>query len=197
MAKHKHIDTQPRLIAVDLSRQLLPGTLEHALQHLLEHVIDLSHFDARFRIGYRRPRVSSGGAAEGRAVRLLSVCDAEGLIGREMFAIDGVKLPSDASKQRSGTRAESVQHESAFPTSSTTRSAATSRMNSSERSGATIKQNRRTRAPHVCETQAGRWPPRYRCRPPVTPLDHTAATRAPSHPDAPRPTWWVTHHSRS
>ena len=30
----------------------------------------------------------------------------EGLIGREMFAIDGVKLPSNASKRRSGTRAE-------------------------------------------------------------------------------------------
>jgi hypothetical protein len=49
MAKRKHIDTQPRLIAVDLSRQLLPGTFEHALHHLLEHEIDLSHFDARYR----------------------------------------------------------------------------------------------------------------------------------------------------
>ena len=36
----------------------------------------------------------------------LAICDREGLIGREMFAIDGVKLPSNASKQRSGTRAE-------------------------------------------------------------------------------------------
>src|SRR5690606_14556256 len=30
----------------------------------------------------------------------------DGLIGREMFAIDGVKLPSTASKHRSGTRAD-------------------------------------------------------------------------------------------
>ena len=37
---------------------------------------------------------------------VLAVCDQQGLIGREMFAIDGVKLPSNASKQRSGTRAE-------------------------------------------------------------------------------------------
>jgi Transposase DDE domain len=36
------------------------------------------------------------------------VCDAQGLIGREMFAIDGVKLPSNASKQRSGTRADFI-----------------------------------------------------------------------------------------
>uniref|UniRef100_UPI00398387E8 transposase n=1 Tax=Gemmatimonas sp. TaxID=1962908 RepID=UPI00398387E8 len=37
------------------------------------------------------------------------VCDGQGLIGREMFAIDGVKLPSNASKHRSGTRAEFTQ----------------------------------------------------------------------------------------
>lgn len=37
---------------------------------------------------------------------VLAVCDRQGLIGREMFAIDGVKLPSHASKRRSGTRAD-------------------------------------------------------------------------------------------
>ena len=38
--------------------------------------------------------------------QVLLICDRQGLIGREMFAIDGVKLPSNASKRRSGTRAE-------------------------------------------------------------------------------------------
>lgn len=38
--------------------------------------------------------------------QVLLVCDGLGLIGREMFAIDGVKLPSNASKERSGTHAE-------------------------------------------------------------------------------------------
>ncbi|HVK54807.1 MAG TPA: transposase, partial [Burkholderiales bacterium] len=38
--------------------------------------------------------------------QVLFICDAQGLIGREMFAIDGVKLPSNASKARSGTRAD-------------------------------------------------------------------------------------------
>jgi hypothetical protein len=33
-------------------------------------------------------------------------CDRQGLIGREMFAIDGVKLPSNASKAKSGSRAD-------------------------------------------------------------------------------------------
>ncbi|HUE47065.1 MAG TPA: transposase, partial [Aestuariivirgaceae bacterium] len=37
---------------------------------------------------------------------VVAICDREGLIGREMFAIDGVKLPSNASKRRSGTRAD-------------------------------------------------------------------------------------------
>ncbi len=37
---------------------------------------------------------------------VVAICDAQGLIGREMFAIDGVKLSSNASKARSGTRAD-------------------------------------------------------------------------------------------
>ncbi len=49
MARYKHIDTSPRFLPVDLARQLLPGTFEHALAHLLDHEIDLSHFDRRFR----------------------------------------------------------------------------------------------------------------------------------------------------
>ena len=40
---------------------------------------------------------------------VVAICDRQGLIGREMFAIDGVKLPSNASKQRSGTLAEFEQ----------------------------------------------------------------------------------------
>ena len=38
--------------------------------------------------------------------QVLYLCDRQGLIGREMFAIDGVKLPGNASKARSGTRAD-------------------------------------------------------------------------------------------
>jgi len=42
MARYKHIDTSPRFIAVDLQKQLLPGTIEHALNYLLDHQIDLT-----------------------------------------------------------------------------------------------------------------------------------------------------------
>ncbi len=49
MARYKCIDTNPRLLAVDLAAQLLPGTFEHAVHHLVTHALDLSRFDARFR----------------------------------------------------------------------------------------------------------------------------------------------------
>ena len=159
MARYKYIDTNPRFLAVDLARQLLPGTFAHALNHLLNGAIDLSHFDARFRndttgapasppamwlkvvlFAYSQGIVSSRGIERacqqhvtfialcgdtaphfttfaqfistlGEDIAhvfaaVLAVCDQQGVIGREMFAIDGVKLPSHASKQRSGTRAE-------------------------------------------------------------------------------------------
>ena len=159
MVRYKPIDTSPRLLPVDLARQLLPGTFEYALNHLLDHEIDLTGFDARFRnddngatayppamllkivlFAYAQGIVSSRGmeracrehvtfiALSGDSaphfttfaalistlgediakvfVQVLFICERQGLIGREMFAIDGVKLPSNASKARSGTRAD-------------------------------------------------------------------------------------------
>jgi len=159
MPRYKYIDTQPKLLPVDLARQLLPGTFEHAVNHLLDHAIDLSSFDARFRndetgarayppalllkvvlASYAHGVVSSRGIERlcqehvtfialcgdqpphfttiaefvstlGDAIArvfaaVVAICDHEGLIGREMFAIDGVKLPSNASERRSGTRAD-------------------------------------------------------------------------------------------
>jgi transposase len=159
MARYKHIDTQPKFLPVDLTRQLLPGTFEHAVNHLLDHELDLSRFDARFRndatgapayppalllkvvlAAYAHGVVSSRGierlcrehvtfialcgdepphfttiadfvsTCQDEIARVfaavVAICDREGLIGREMFAIDGVKLPSNASKRRSGTRAD-------------------------------------------------------------------------------------------
>lgn len=42
--------------------------------------------------------------------QVLTRCDRQGLIGHEIFAIDGVKLPTNASKAKSGTRAD-YQHQ--------------------------------------------------------------------------------------
>ena len=41
MVRDKHIATSKRLRPVDLRKQLLPGTIEHALNHLLDHEIGL------------------------------------------------------------------------------------------------------------------------------------------------------------
>jgi hypothetical protein len=49
-----------------------------------------------------------GNEIHGLVTQVLLTCDRMGLIGREMFAIDGVKLPANASKERSGTHAELV-----------------------------------------------------------------------------------------
>ena len=165
MARYKHIDTSPRFLAVDLQRQLLPGTFEHALNYLIDHELDLTGFDSRYQndatgacayppamllkvvlFAYSQGIVSS--RAIGRACRehitfialsgdsqphfttlagfvsklgddtarlfaqVLYLCDRQGLIGREMFAIDGVKLPANASKHKSGTRAD-FEHQAA------------------------------------------------------------------------------------
>ena len=47
MARCTSLDTNPQFLSVDLARQLLPGTFEHALHHLLDHEVNLAHFDAR------------------------------------------------------------------------------------------------------------------------------------------------------
>ena len=159
MARYKVVDLSPRFLAVDLEKQLLPGSFAHAVHHLLDHDFDLSVFDARYRndatgasayppgmllkiilCAYAEGVVSSRGierlcrenvtfiALSGDSAphfttiaafvsglgddvaqlfaQVLYLCDRQGLIGRTMFAIDGVKLPSNASKQKSGTRAD-------------------------------------------------------------------------------------------
>src|SRR3954451_19005392 len=50
-----------------------------------------------------------GEAACAVFTQVLMICDRKGLIGREMFAIDGVKLPSNASKAKSGKRKDFVR----------------------------------------------------------------------------------------
>lgn len=48
MARYKQIDTSPRFLAVDLQRQLLSDSFEHAINHLLDHALDLSSFGKCF-----------------------------------------------------------------------------------------------------------------------------------------------------
>lgn len=156
MPRYKPVNLQQdAFVPIRFDKQILPGTFEYALHHLLEHSVDLSAFDALYAndelgarayhpkillkivlfayarglIGSRRIERAcrenvqfmalSGEAKPDHATiavfisrspeaiqsvfrEVLLVCDGAGLIGREHFAIDGVKLPSNASKDLSG-----------------------------------------------------------------------------------------------
>lgn len=159
MPRYKPVHRDPLLLPVVLAEQIQPGTFEFALDHLVDHELDLSALDARFRndetgASAYDPRVMlkivllaySRGLNTSRRIeaacrqnvvfmalsgdsqpsythiakfvreladqiqplftQVLLVCDRQGLIGRQMFAFDGVKLPGNASKERSGTHAE-------------------------------------------------------------------------------------------
>jgi transposase len=171
MPRFKLVDYSPRFLPIDLSRQLVPGTFEFALHHLLEHQIDLSHIESRYcndevgasayeprillkivLLAYARGILSSRGmeaacrdnvqfiALSGDAqpdhstltrfvselgdaagevfTQVLLICDRQGLIGREMFAIDGV----NCHRMRARPRAASAKTSCARPTRCTRRS---------------------------------------------------------------------------
>jgi transposase len=159
MPRYKPTQRNGLFIPVVLDEQIQPGTFEFALQHLVDHELDLSALDAKFRndqtgasaydpramlklvlLAYSRGLVTSrkieaaceqsvlfmaisgdarpsythiakfvrelGPDIQNLFTQVLLSCDRLGLIGRSMFAIDGVKLPCNASKERSGTHAE-------------------------------------------------------------------------------------------
>ena len=72
MGRFKAVDYSPRFLAVDLSRQLVPGTFEYALHHLLEHEIDLrEHRSALSQRRSGRRGLHAAGAAQDRVAGLL------------------------------------------------------------------------------------------------------------------------------
>jgi len=160
MAKYKSYSyEQSKLIPVYFDDQLLPGTFEAALNHIVDKELDLSIFLDRYKNDLAGapafdPAILlkivffaySHGITSSRKIawccrnnilfkalsadcvphfttiadfistmdkeitplfrNVLLICDEMGLIGKEMFAIDGCKLPSNASKEWSGTRAD-------------------------------------------------------------------------------------------
>ena len=144
MARYKAVDRNPKFIPVVLSEQLQPGTFEFTLDHLIDHELDFSALDSRFRndrtgapayeprimlkivlLAYCRGLISSraieracqhnvqfmalsgdhapsythiakfvrdlGEHIKPLFTQVLLTCDRMGLIGKELFAIDGVK----------------------------------------------------------------------------------------------------------
>lgn len=160
MARYKPYNyNQGKLIPISFNKQILPGTFEYTLNHLIDNELDLSVFDDRYHnddtgafaydpsillkiilYAYSRGITSSRkieqccqeniifmalsadtkphfttiadfiSTLDSEIIKLflevLLICDQMNLIGKEMFAIDGVKLSSNASKELSGTKEE-------------------------------------------------------------------------------------------
>jgi transposase len=160
MARYKAYNyEQMKMIPVAFDRQILPGSFEYSLSHLIDNELDLNIFEQHYHnddggrpaydprlllkiiiLAYSKGITSSRGieqlcrdnitfmalsadtqpdhstladfisrSPEGIAdlfSQVVLICDQLGLIGKEMFAIDGCKLPSNASKEWSGTHAE-------------------------------------------------------------------------------------------
>jgi transposase len=157
MAKYKQTNNrQGQFIPVIFDEQILPGTIEHAICDIIDHHLDITVFDARYKndttgapavppaillkiilVCYSKgiftsrrmekavkTNVTLMAAAEGLApdhatiagfvaslgevikglfVEVLLRCAQLDLVGGEVFALDGCKLPSNASKEYSGT----------------------------------------------------------------------------------------------
>jgi transposase len=150
---------QTKLLPVAYASQILPGTFEYTLNHLIDHDVDLTVFDDVYRnddtgapafdprillkivvCAYSRGIFTSRkieqacrenvvfmalsadtqphwttiadfistrhGAIAVLFREVLLVCDTLGLLGKELFAIDGCKLSSNAAKEWSGMHAD-------------------------------------------------------------------------------------------
>ena len=160
MARYKDYNyDQSKLLPINFSEQILPGSFEYTVNYLVDNQLDLTVFESRYNndetgcpaydpaillkiilASYARGFTSSRSierlcreniifmalSADSQPhfttiasfisnmsdviqplfLEVLMVCGNAGLIGEEMFAIDGCKLPSNASKDWSGTHAD-------------------------------------------------------------------------------------------
>ena len=76
MARYKVIDTSPRFLAVDLERQLFPGSFAHAVHYLLDHDFNLTVFDA----GYRNDLIWATAYPPGMLLKVILCAYVEGVV---------------------------------------------------------------------------------------------------------------------
>lgn len=153
---------QSKMVVINYSDQLQPGTFEFAINHIIDHKLDLTIFYPRYQndeggrpaydpaillkiilFAYSKGITSSreiqwccetnilfkalscdtvphyttlasfvsGRSEEIEALfeQVLLICDAQGLLGKELFALDGCKMSSNAAKEWSGTFKELEQ----------------------------------------------------------------------------------------
>ncbi len=153
---------QSTMVVINYADQLQAGTFEFAINHIIDHQLDLTIFHPRYQnddggrpaydpaillkiilFAYSKGITSSreiqwccetnvifkalscdtvphfttlasfvsGRSEEIEALfeQVLLICDAQGLLGKELFALDGCKMPSNAAKEWSGTFKELEQ----------------------------------------------------------------------------------------
>jgi transposase len=160
MARYKNYSyAQTVMLPIRFDQQILPGSFEEAIDHMVDNYINLSVFESKYKndktgatafnpsillkivlLAYSRGITSSRKIEElcnenivfiaisadshpdhstiaafissmekeiaSIFINILMMCEEMGLIGGTMFAIDGCKLPSNASKEWSGTKAD-------------------------------------------------------------------------------------------
>ena len=168
MAKFKSFDyNQLVIVPVEFSKQILPGTIEYAINDIIDSHVDVAEFEKEFKndetgapayypkillkiilYAYCKGILSSrliskacveniifialsadtkphfttiadfiskmGKKATSIFINVLEICDEMKLIGHEMFAIDGCKLPSNASKEWSGTKEDFIERKNSL-----------------------------------------------------------------------------------
>jgi transposase len=153
---------QSKMVVINYADQLQAGTFEFAINHIIDHQLDLTIFHPRYQndaggrpaydpaillkiilFAYSKGITSSreiewccetniifkalscdtvphfttiAGFVSGRSEEIealfeqvLLICDEQGLLGKELFALDGCKMPSNAAKEWSGTFRELEQ----------------------------------------------------------------------------------------
>ena len=89
MARYKHIDTSPRFLAVDLQRQLLPGTFEHAMNHLIDNELEQPLHAQRANEGGRAVETLLLGTQH-REAGASRVCAVSGRLGDSVLVSAGI-----------------------------------------------------------------------------------------------------------
>ena len=153
---------QSKMVVINYSDQLQPGTFEFAINHIIDNKLDLTVFHPRYQndaggrpaydpaillkiilFAYSKGITSSreiqwccetnilfkalscdtvphyttlasfvsgrGEEIEALFEQVLLICEQQGLLGKELFAIDGCKMSSNAAKEWSGTFKELAQ----------------------------------------------------------------------------------------
>ena len=154
--------SQSKMVVINYADQLQPGTFEFAINHIIDHKLDLTIFHPRYQneeegrpaydpaillkiilFAYSKGITSSreiqwccetnivfkalscdtvphyttlASFVSGRSEEIetlfeqvLLICNEQSLLGKELFAIDGCKMPSNAAKEWSGTFKELEQ----------------------------------------------------------------------------------------